>query len=65
MNEYSEYIEFLQKEGLLTENVEHFELEDTQGISGLKAIRVEVNFNENDSPRTEFTKLGIKEALKK
>jgi hypothetical protein len=65
LNEYSEYIEFLQKEGLLTENVEHFELEDTQGISGLKAIRVEVNFNENDSPRTEFTKLGIKEALKK
>jgi hypothetical protein len=42
--EYSEYIEFLQNEGLLGENIEHFDLEDTQGISGLKAVRVDVNF---------------------
>ncbi len=42
--EYMEYIEFLQSEGLLGENVEQLDLEDTQGISGLKAIRVNVNF---------------------
>lgn len=42
MMEYMEYIEFLQAEGLLGENVEHLDLEDTQGISGLKAIRVDV-----------------------
>lgn len=41
--EYIEYIEFLQAEGLLGENVEHLDLEDTQGISGLKAVRVDVN----------------------
>lgn len=40
--EYMEYIEFLQSEGLLGENVEHLDLEDTQGISGLKAIRADV-----------------------
>ena len=40
--EYLEYIEFLQKEGLLGQEIEHLELEDTQGISGLKAIRVDV-----------------------
>ncbi|HVF97296.1 MAG TPA: hypothetical protein VM871_08255, partial [Flavisolibacter sp.] len=42
--EYTEYIEFLQAEGLLGEQVEHLDLEDTQGISGLKAVRVDVNF---------------------
>jgi hypothetical protein len=42
--EYLEYIEFLQNEGLLGENIEHLDLEDTQGISGLKAVRVDVNF---------------------
>lgn len=45
LTEYLEYIEFLQTEKLLTDNVEHLELEDTQGISGLKAIRVEVDLN--------------------
>jgi hypothetical protein len=29
----------------LGSNVEHLDLEDTQGISGLKAIRVDVNLN--------------------
>lgn len=44
LNEYLEYIEYLQHEGLLGETVEHLDLEDTQGISGLKAIRVDVGF---------------------
>lgn len=44
LTEYLEYVAFLQHEGLLDENVEHLDLEDTQGISGLKAIRVEVKF---------------------
>lgn len=44
LNEYLEYIEYLQHEGLLGDLVEHLDLEETQGISGLKAIRVEVGF---------------------
>ena len=43
LNEYLEYIDYLQHEGLLTADIEHLDLEDTQGISGLKAIRVAVN----------------------
>lgn len=43
VGEYLEYIDFLKNEKLLTGDVEHLELEDTQGISGLKAIRVQVN----------------------
>ncbi|HEX2532159.1 MAG TPA: hypothetical protein VHK69_00410 [Chitinophagaceae bacterium] len=45
LNEYQEYIEYLQHEGFLGDNVEHFELEDTQGISGLRALRVDINLN--------------------
>ncbi len=45
LNEYLEYIDYLQHEGLLDGNIEHLDLEDTQGISGLKAIRVDVNFS--------------------
>ncbi|HVG41466.1 MAG TPA: hypothetical protein VM888_07620, partial [Chitinophagaceae bacterium] len=48
-NEYNEYINFLQAENLLTDKVEYLDLEDTQGISGLKAIRVEVNLSNNDA----------------
>jgi hypothetical protein len=47
LTEYLDYVEFLQKEGLLEENVEQLELEDTQGISGLKAIRVKVKLEED------------------
>ncbi|HVK97069.1 MAG TPA: hypothetical protein VM368_04585 [Flavisolibacter sp.] len=57
--EYLEYIEFLQHEGYLCDDVEHFELEDTQGISGLKAVRVDINFESgNNLPVKEtFTKI--------
>ncbi len=51
--EYLEYIEFLQQEGLLGENVEHLDLEDTQGISGLKAIRVDVNYEAESTLTTK------------
>lgn len=51
--EYLEYIEFLQAEKLLGDNVEHLELEDTQGISGLKAVRVDVNFDADAPPIRE------------
>jgi hypothetical protein len=65
--EYLEYIEFLQKEGLLGDNIEHLELEDTQGISGLKAIRVDVNLASENTGETkaQTARLREKEAVKK
>ena len=67
LTEYQEYIEFLQNEKLLGENVEHLELEDTQGISGLKAIRVEVNFSTEPStaPKMELSKITTQQLLQK
>jgi hypothetical protein len=58
LNEYLEYIEFLQHEGLLTSHVEHLELEDTQGIIGLKAVRVDVNI-QNDPPPAHVELSGV------
>jgi hypothetical protein len=67
LQEYMEYIEFLQNEKLLTENIEHLELEDTQGISGLKAIRVEVNLNSNgqENSKVELSKVTSQQLLRK
>jgi hypothetical protein len=66
LQEYTEYIEFLQNEKLLTENIEHLELEDTQGISGLKALRVEVNLNNiNENGKVELSKVTSQQLLRK
>ncbi|HUM98432.1 MAG TPA: hypothetical protein PK275_11295 [Chitinophagaceae bacterium] len=47
--EYAEYIEFLQGHLLLKSQIEYYELEEMQGVVGLKAMRVEVNFEDIDS----------------
>ena len=65
-NEYMEYISFLQSEHLLLDNVEQLELEDTQGISGLKALRVEVNLANNEpTPKVELSKVTSTQLLDK
>jgi hypothetical protein len=38
--EYLGYIGILQKAGILADDVEHFEVEELQGVAGLKALRV-------------------------
>jgi hypothetical protein len=43
--EYTEYIEFLQNKGLLKSGIEHHDLEELQGVVGMKALRVDVNFD--------------------
>ena len=40
--EYIHYIQTLQSENLLESEIENFEIEDLQGISGLKALRVSI-----------------------
>ncbi|MDP9230952.1 MAG: hypothetical protein M3O67_09820, partial [Bacteroidota bacterium] len=47
-DEYKEYIEFLQNQKLLKAGVEQHDLEELQGVLGLKALRVEVNFDDLD-----------------
>ena len=42
--EYMSYIEFLQSKGYFTDNVEMLAVEPLQGVVGLKAIRITVDF---------------------
>lgn len=46
--EYEEYIEFLQTRQLLKPDVEKLELEELQGVIGLRALRVGVNYESAD-----------------
>ena len=46
VSEYYGYISYLQKEGLLLDDLEELELEELQGVNGLKALRIGVNVNE-------------------
>ncbi|PIQ22205.1 MAG: GAF domain-containing protein [Cytophagales bacterium CG18_big_fil_WC_8_21_14_2_50_42_9] len=39
-NEYKEYIDYLQNIGMLRKEVEDLDLDELQGVSGLKALRV-------------------------
>jgi hypothetical protein len=41
--EYGEYIDYLQASGYLTDEIENVDLEDLQGVHGLKALRVAVD----------------------
>ncbi|WP_051359823.1 hypothetical protein [Adhaeribacter aquaticus] len=41
-NEYKGYIEYLQTVGMITAQVEDLDLEELQGVSGLKALRVHI-----------------------
>jgi hypothetical protein len=43
--EYMEYIEFLHNKNLVLPGVEKYDLEELQGVSGLKALRIDVNFD--------------------
>lgn len=44
--EYLKYIEFLQNKKIILPDVEMLDLEEVQGISGLKALRMSVNLEE-------------------
>ena len=47
--EYEEFIEFLQSQQLLKPGIEKLELEELHGVLGLKALRVDVDFEEEAS----------------
>lgn len=63
--EYKEYIEFLQNQQLLMPGIEEFELEELQGVVGLKALRVQVNLEElsKAESRHELSSLTTKQLL--
>lgn len=66
-NEYIEYIEFLQNQKLLKPGIEKHDLEELQGVIGLKALRVDVNFDDlsSDEKKIELSETTSKQLLGK
>jgi len=60
--EYKKYIDYLISKGYLKDSVEDVELEDLKGASGLRALRVEVNFD-SSSPIDEINISEIKKVI--
>ena len=54
-NEYLKYIQFLQHKKQLGKEIEIFELEDLQGVTGLKAMRVNVLYNWGEKNKEYYT----------
>jgi len=42
---YRRYLNFLANNGMIHPEIEELELEDLQGVTGLRALRVAVNYN--------------------
>ncbi|MCR4032318.1 MULTISPECIES: GAF domain-containing protein [Flavobacterium] len=53
--EYLKYIKYLQHKKILEPAIEQFEVEDLQGVSGLRAIRVKVINNTSNSGTKKIT----------
>jgi len=53
--EYLKYVKFLQSKKQLGKKIEILELEDLQGVTGLKAIRVNVLYNRGESDIEYYT----------
>ena len=49
MAEYQRYLEYLAAKGYFENNIEHLELEDLQGVYGLRALRVQIKNGEEQN----------------
>lgn len=61
--EYLKYINYLQKKKYLDEKVEILEVEDLQGVSGLKAIRVGILYHSEGSTGKAITYENLIESM--
>ncbi len=49
-HEYERYFEYLKSKGLIKDEIEYLEVEQLQGLQGLKAMRIHVNY-EPEEPK--------------
>ncbi|PIF01069.1 MAG: GAF domain-containing protein [Maribacter sp.] len=61
--EYLRYISFLRVKGYFTNNMEIVELEGLQGVTGLKAIRVEILYNKDNKAGKTYTYSDLMDEL--
>ncbi|RYY98915.1 MAG: hypothetical protein EOO11_06615 [Chitinophagaceae bacterium] len=58
LHEYLGYVEYLRSEGLVEGEPEYLDLEELQGISGLKAMRIRVHYQEHAAGNTQRAEKG-------
>ncbi|WP_131537312.1 GAF domain-containing protein [Pedobacter nototheniae] len=58
--EYTEYIKYMQDQGFLSDDLEQLDLDELQGVSGLKALRVGVKYLEEKKTKTKAREVLIK-----
>ncbi len=63
-DEYAEYIEFLQNQKLLKPGIEQHELEELQGVVGLKGLRVDVQYDEEPLKKPALSATTDEQLLK-
>jgi hypothetical protein len=62
--EYKNYIRFLQSHKMLEDEIEMLDVEDLQGVSGLKALRVRIRYNTSLPVRKFFTYTEMQQQAK-
>ena len=62
--EYAEYIEFLQNQKLLKPGIEHHDLEDLQGVVGLRGLRVDVQYEDDTAKTPPLSNITDEQLLK-
>ena len=63
--EYTKYLQFLAYKGLIHDDFEDLELEDLQGITGLKALRVKVDYSSLKKETEGYTVDELMETITK
>ena len=61
--EYVRYIKFLQSKKVLDQDIEFLELEDLQGVTGLKALRISILYH-NDNDKNFYTYNDLMDTIK-
>lgn len=62
--EYVRYIKFLQSKNILDKDLEFLELEDLQGITGLKALRISLLYHKEQDHQKFYTYEDLMETIK-
>ncbi|MBL85885.1 MAG: GAF domain-containing protein [Winogradskyella sp.] len=62
--EYKTYISFLQSKNVLDNDLEVLELEDLQGVTGLKALRVSILYHNENDDKNFYTYNDLMETIK-
>jgi hypothetical protein len=63
--EYRKYLSFLQAKGMIKNEIEEVELQNLQGISGLKALRVAVEYEEFRDQKRDYDLDELMQAIEK